>query len=238
MAAVVLQKHALELDETEGSSAKRPQAEDVGADRRAEEFRNYKDSALQERVSGFYHTNHRQQTREVVQKIMAQLETAPVVEMTAMEAIEVLNNLVDESDPDLDAAQTFHAFQTAEAARRVFPNDKWIHVCGLIHDIGKVLADPRFGAFPQSFVVGDTFPLGCRYSDKIVFSEYFSENPDSAVPAYQTETGVYAPNCGLRNVLMSFGHDEYLYRVLVDSKVTLPEEVCVVEWYALRWLGV
>jgi inositol oxygenase len=30
---------------------------------------------------------------------------------------------------------------------------------------------------------------------------------------------MYKPNCGFDNVLMSFGHDEYLYRVLTNHKV-------------------
>ena len=37
----------------------------------------------------------------------------------------------------------------------------------------------------QYFVVGDTFPLGCKFSDKIVYSEQFADNPDSEVPEYR-----------------------------------------------------
>ena len=36
--------------------------------------------------------------------------------------------------------------------------------------------------------------------------------------------GIYEPNCGLDNVMMSWGHDEYLYRVLVNHGATIPEE--------------
>ena len=36
---------------------------------------------------------------------------------------------------------------------------------------------------------------------------------------------MYEPNCGLDKVLMSFGHDEYLYRVLIgNEQCRLPEE--------------
>lgn len=35
---------------------------------------------------------------------------------------------------------------------------------------------------------------------------------------------MYEPNCGLENVHMSFGHDEYMYHVLVGNGTTLPEE--------------
>ncbi len=40
---------------------------------------------------------------------------------------------------------------------------------------------------------------------------------------YNTKYGVYkGPYCGLRNVHMSFGHDEYLFRVLQHAGTTLP----------------
>ncbi len=29
---------------------------------------------------------------------------------------------------------------------------------------------------------------------------------------------MYKPNCGLKDVLMSYGHDEYLYQVLVRNR--------------------
>lgn len=35
---------------------------------------------------------------------------------------------------------------------------------------------------------------------------------------------MYEPNCGLENVLLSWGHDEYLYRVLKHNKTKLPEQ--------------
>jgi inositol oxygenase len=74
---------------------------------------------------------------------------------------------------------------------------------------------------PQWAVVGDTFPLGCAFSEKIVFHEFFADNPDSRVPEYRSLCGIYEEGCGLNNVCMSWGHDEYLYRVTRDY---LPEE--------------
>jgi inositol oxygenase len=70
-------------------------------------------------------------------------------------------------------------------------------------------------------VVGDTFPVGCAWSDKIVFHEFFAENPDRNIPEYQTRNGVYEEGCGLDNVNLSWGHDEYLYHVVKDY---LPDE--------------
>ena len=55
---------------------------------------------------------------------------------------------------------------------------------------------------------------GDAWSDQIVFPEYFTRNPDSHVPEYQTKYGIYEPNCGVENVHMSFGHDGYIAEVM------------------------
>ncbi len=33
---------------------------------------------------------------------------------------------------------------------------------------------------------------------------------------YNTQLGIYKPGCGLRNVDMSWGHDEYVYQMTKD----------------------
>ena len=136
--------------------------------------------------------------------------------MSVWEALDYLNTLVDDSDPDTDLSQIDHNLQASEAIRRDGHPD-WFQLTGLVHDLGKVLC--LYGE-PQWGVVGDTFPTGCQYSNKIVFHEFFHSNPDFANPAYQTECGVYEKGCGLANIDMSWGHDEYLYHVM---KPYLPE---------------
>lgn len=42
--------------------------------------------------------------------------------MTVMEAVDMLDGLVDESDPDVDFPNSFHAFQTAEGIRKAHPD--------------------------------------------------------------------------------------------------------------------
>lgn len=42
--------------------------------------------------------------------------------MTVMEAVDMLDELVDESDPDVDFPNSFHAFQTAEGIRKAHPD--------------------------------------------------------------------------------------------------------------------
>jgi inositol oxygenase len=84
-------------------------------------------------------------------------------EMAIWDAFDFLNQLVDDSDPDTDLDQFQHLLQTSEAIRRDGHPD-WMVLVGLMHDMGKVLC--LFGE-PQWAVVGDTFPVGCAYSDKI-----------------------------------------------------------------------
>ena len=59
-------------------------------------------------------------------------------EADIMTALEKLNDLVDESDPDVDVPNIVHAFQTAERIRADYPDLDWFHLTGLIHDLGKV----------------------------------------------------------------------------------------------------
>ena len=59
-------------------------------------------------------------------------------ELTIMEALDKLNDLIDESDPDVDMPNIIHAFQTAERIRMDHPDEDWFHLVGLVHDLGKV----------------------------------------------------------------------------------------------------
>jgi inositol oxygenase len=168
-------------------------------------------------VREFYRLNHTHQTRDFVLAKKRQYLPLNQRTMGIWEALEYLNTLVDDSDPDTDLSQIEHCLQTAEAIR-ADGHPRWFILTGLIHDLGKILC--LYGE-PQWAVVGDTFPVGCAWSHQIVYPEYFAANPDSAVPAYQTRTGIYEENGGLHQVDLSWGHDEYLYHV---AKEYLPEE--------------
>lgn len=184
--------------------------------RKTEEFRRFDESAPPV-VIDFYRQNHAHQTVDFVLAKKRQYGALDKARMGIWEAMEQLNALVDDSDPDTDLSQIEHNLQTAEAMRAAGKPD-WMVLTGLIHDLGKVLA---LWGEPQWAVVGDTFPVGCAWSDKIVYREFFSANPDGQVAGYQTATGMYEAGCGLRNVHLSWGHDEYMYMVAKDY---LPEE--------------
>jgi len=202
----------------------------------AEQYRDYsveKNPQPFDRVAEFYRKNHSQQTFDFVKKCREDYCKLNRKEMSILEAIELLEEIIDESDPDTNSPQIVHALQTAEAARKKFPDPKfdWFWCASFVHDLGKVLAHPKFGSLPQWAVVGDTFPVGCAFSDKCVYPEFFAANADTKHAVYSTVLGVYKEHCGLDQVTMSWGHDEYLYWVCVGNKCTLPEEALYVIRY-------
>ncbi|KAH6773456.1 myo-inositol oxygenase 1 [Perilla frutescens var. hirtella] len=205
-------------------------------------FRDYDaETERQGEVEDFYRTNHIYQTYDFVKTMRAEYGKLDKVEMSIWECCELLNNVVDESDPDLDEPQIQHLLQTAEAIRKDYPNEDWLHLTALIHDLGKVLLDPSFGELPQWAVVGDTFPVGCAFDESIVHHKYFKENADYDNSAYNTKLGAYEEGCGLDNVLMSWGHDDYMYLVAKENKSTLPSAGLFIiryhSFYALHRAG-
>ena len=102
-----------------------------------------------------------------------------------------------------------------------------MQVVGLIHDLGKLLyfLSPGIG---QWSVVGDTFPVGCAFSEKIVYPDTFVNNPDVRDAVYGTKLGVYEEGCGLDRVMLSWGHDEVRicsFRLLVGP--------LTMNWYSI-----
>lgn len=212
------------LDEWEEDLLKRyPDADAIATEKAKEAYRNYEEPG-RDTVKEFYRLNHTYQTYDFVMNKREDYLRFDKKKMPVWEAFQFLNQLVDDSDPDTNLDQFQHLLQTAEAIRKDGHPD-WMVMVGLLHDMGKILC--LFGE-PQWAVVGDTFPVGCGYSDKIVYPDFFASNPDYSDERFSSKFGVYAPNCGLRNVTMSWGHDEYVYHIAKD---TLPEEAL----YMLRY---
>jgi len=184
--------------------------------RKKDQFRDYGDS-VPPVVREFYRLNHANQTVAFNTEKRRQWLGLDRAQAGIWEMMEKLNTLVDDSDPDTDLSQIEHNLQTAEAIRAA-GHPRWFQVTGLIHDLGKIL---WVWGEPQWAVVGDTFPVGCAFSEKIVFHQFFADNPDSSDARYQTLYGMYEPSGGLDKVMMSWGHDEYLYHV---TREYLPEE--------------
>ncbi|OVA14462.1 Inositol oxygenase [Macleaya cordata] len=186
-------------------------------------FRDYDvETDGNKRVEEFYRMNRSNQSYDFVKTMREKYGKLDKIEMSIWECCELLNEFVDESDPDLDEPQIEHLLQTAEAIRKDYPDQDWLHLTGLIHDLGKVLLHPSFGGLPQWAVVGDTFPVGCAFDESNIHFKYFKDNPDYNNPDYNTKNGIYDDGCGLNNVMMSWGHDDYMYLVAKENETTLP----------------
>ena len=77
--------------------------------------------------------NHISQTYEFVSRMRAEYARLDKTEMGIWDSIELLNEFIDDSDPDLDMPQIEHLLQTAEAIRKDYPDEDWLHLTGLIH---------------------------------------------------------------------------------------------------------
>ncbi|KAJ4250908.1 hypothetical protein NW762_011558 [Fusarium torreyae] len=182
-------------------------------------FRQFQDA--QDRVKQFYAQQHTLQTVAFNLKARNEFYNKTRAYMSVWDAMEKLNTFIDECDPDTSESQMTHLLQTAEALRKD-GKPRWMQLVGLIHDLGKLLF--FYGAQGQWDVVGDTFAVGCAFDDRIIFgTESFKNNEDYNNPIYSTKHGIYTPGCGLDNVMLSWGHDEYLYHIVKDQS-TIPDE--------------
>ncbi|KAI1623252.1 inositol oxygenase [Exophiala viscosa] len=192
------------------------------------QFRQYENAC--DRVKNFYKEQHTKQTVAYNLKARNDFHTKSRAEMTIWEAMERLNTLIDESDPDTELSQIEHLLQSAEAMRRD-GRPRWMQLTGLIHDLGKLLF--FFDAQGQWDVVGDTFPVGCAFDDKIIYgNKSFSENSDFQDPVYSSKYGIYSPGCGMDKIMLSWGHDEYLYHVVKDQSKLPDEALAMIRYHS------
>jgi len=175
-----------------------------------------------DRVHRTYHQMHTNQTVEYGKQMRNKWLKFDKIKLNVMDAMEKLNDLVDESDPDADFPNIYHAYQTAEGIREKYPDRDWMQLTGFLHDLGKMMC---FYGQPQWSTVGDIYPVGCKPEPSVVYvDDTFDECPDQKDARYNTKFGMYKEHCGLENVQMSWGHDEYLYQVLIHNNTTLPQE--------------
>lgn len=177
------------------------------------EKRVFKEGTAQE---AFYKEQHKRQTYEYALK---KREFVAGKTYYIWEVLEMMDEFVDPSDPDLEnLPNSLHAYQAAEMARLRCPSDYQMQITALIHDLGKILF--KFG-FPNWSIVGDTYVLGCAFpkGDAIVYRESLDLCPDTKVVDYSTKYGIYKKNCGMEKLVLTYGHDEYMYQVLKRNKV-------------------
>lgn len=163
----------------------------------------------------FYVKQHKTQTLSFVQEKLEQYKILNRIKMDMKKALEMLDDFVDPSDPDVDLPNSIHAYQTAERIRKKRPLQEQLQLTGLIHDLGKVLF--KFGE-ESHVVVGDTYVVGCPFPKSIVYYDTMKKNADFKNPLLNEGLGIYYKECGIENLKISFGHDEYLYLVLKNNK--------------------
>jgi inositol oxygenase len=201
----------------------------VNPGKAVEEFRNYEDSKRQEVVESHYRHMRMHQCVDKVEYFEDKYHKFNHAKMTVWECFEALKGYVDSSDPDSSLPNLEHMLQTAEAIRAAGHPD-WFQLMGLLHDMGKCMylwgeeADGQIGRadFPQWALGGDTWVVGVPIPDTAVFPHFNKLNPDYG--KYEGPCGMYAPGCGLKNLKFAYGHDEYMYQMLVHNKTTIPEE--------------
>ena len=159
----------------------------------------------------FYKEMHKNQTLDYVLMMKEKYFKLNNKEMSIKKALSMMDIFIDPSDPDLDSKNSIHAYQTAERIRKKYPENKELQIIGLIHDLGKVLFD--FDE-PNWAIVGDTYVVGCKFPESIVYYDTLKDNPD--FDKYD-KLGIYEYGCGLDKLNITFGHDEYLYQVLKQN---------------------
>ena len=98
--------------------------------KKKDDYRNYDDPA-RDCVKEFYRLNHKYQTFDFVMKKHEEILGPNKVrkKMTVIQAIELLDTLVDDSDPDIELPQIQHLLQTSESIRtRAAVGRSWRHI--------------------------------------------------------------------------------------------------------------
>ena len=93
------------------------QATHPGEGKKPEEFRNYAAEARSS-VREFYRLNHTHQTLDFVLGKKKEYLSLHRMEMTGWEALEYMNQLVDDSDPDVDFTRCRRPRPSAPRASR------------------------------------------------------------------------------------------------------------------------
>jgi len=184
-------------------------------------FRNYDVLDVDAAVRQHYKKMRKHQTFDYVTRMKEKYLTYDKP-LGLWEAMDKLNDLIDVSDPDLDLPNVQHLIQSAEAIRADNRPD-WMQLVGLIHDLGKVMYlwgcdEDGTSQAEQWGLVGDVFVVGCALPDTLVYPEFNKLNPDMHDERYNTPNGIYKPGCGIDNLHLAWGHDEYLYKVLEHHK--------------------
>ncbi|KAL5768700.1 hypothetical protein ACOSQ2_015483 [Xanthoceras sorbifolium] len=171
-------------------------------------FRDYeKESMRKAIVEEFYKKNHIYQTYEFAKKKKEHYGKLDKAVMSIWECCELLNEYVDESDPDLDDPQIKHLLQTAEAIRRDYPDQDWLHLTALIHVV-----------LPLSLIYPVNKLQATRFHWLVLLMNPLCITSFSRTLKTRDTRGIYTVNCGL-NVTMSWAmHRSGAYTYLMNDE--------------------
>jgi len=186
-------------------------------------------------VAAHYREMREKQTVDYVLRMREKWLKFDRGKFTVWQVINWISDFVDSSDPDLNLPNIIHFIQTAERAK-ADGRPRWYQLICFLHDIGKAMVlwgDEEDGQSreKQWGLVGDTFVVGARLPEDLVYPEFNQYNRDVGKEFYMSDLGVYEANCGIDNVLLSFGHDDYLYYFLRYNGVDLPEDAFTIARY-------
>jgi inositol oxygenase len=192
----------------------------------------------QDKVRALYKEKRRRQTYDMATRLRDKYcrFDDPTRVMSIKEALQRVAQIKDLSDPDLiDVSNDVHAYQTAYSMLQDPECTEEMVVLSLIHDLGKILYlwgndDDGTSVTTQWAVVGDDFITGHPLPLSCVYPEFNELNPEHSVLSR------YPQGVGLTNTVRSFGHDEYLYQVLMhnrDRHRLSPESLYIIRHHSL-----
>jgi len=118
-------------------------------------FRDYDNSKFQTRVENTYKKMLENQTSEYVIKMKNMYTNNLTKEYSIWELINMLDKIVDESDPDTDLPQIVHAYQTGESIKNRIKMD---------FDIKSLFSTDEWNSLPDKY----------KYKYNVPFYEYYS----------------------------------------------------------------
>lgn len=191
-------------------------------------FRNYNDT--NEKIKLLYKEGREKQTLSYVKRKIYENRNRKKEKINIWEVVDKLSSFIDVSDPDVNIPNAHHLFQTAEEAKKE-GMPEWFQLICLLHDMGKIMflwGNDEDGTTikNQWGIVGDTFIVGIKIPNSIVFSEFNDLNID-----HKNNLNTYYNRCGLNMCYISWGHDEFMYHVLENNVNTIPEE----GYYIIRY---
>jgi len=117
-------------------------------------------------------------------------------------------------------------FRTAEEFRRVGHPD-WVQLVALIHDLGRIInsfeTGSGYGVYNWTIMTSSGV-VGCAPPTCAVFQEYRNLDPDRHHEMYNSPLGMYEANTGMENLLLNWTGPEYMYYLLKENCVSIPED--------------